>query len=219
NNSGAKKESEKVAELRVKRLDELQQKAIQAEEQIESIRMIGSIDLDTGLGVEARGQIARVWDSLGGDGKALTGIDPSDVEKFKAVGTKMVLDIMASQKGPQTDQDAKRIEKAVANLGNTKDANQFIMNSATSIAYRKIEQAQFAEAFLENNGTLKGTDTAWNEFKRTTPMLSDIVKDPETGAPLFFYQFKERMMKKGFEIGDITTAWRMKNMEDSYVGK
>lgn len=208
---GDKKESEKLAELRVKRLDEIQQKAIAAEEQLEGINQIRAIDLDTGLGVETRGQIAKVWDALGGDGKALTGVDPSDVQKFKAVVTKQVLDIMATQKGPQTDQDAARIEKAVANLGNTKEANSFIMDSATAISNRKIEQASFMERYLEDKGSLKGADNAWRDFKVKTPMVSDVIKDPNSGAPVFYYQFREKMSQKGYSDSDIVEAWRRMN--------
>lgn len=215
---GDKKESEKLAELRVKRLDEIQQKAIQAEESIESINQIRAIDLDTGLGVETRGQIAKVWDAMGGNGKELTGVNPSDVQKFKAVATKQVLDIMASQKGPQTDQDAARIEKAVANLGNTKEANQFVMDAAIGIANRKIEQSAFYENFLEENDTVKGADSAWRDFKSKTPMVSDVVKDPVSGNPLFYYQFKTMMMNKQNKQGqqftqdDINEAWRRMNI-------
>ena len=208
---GDKKESEKLAELRVQRFDEIQQAAIAAEQQIESVNQIKAIDLDTGLGIETRGQIAKVWDSLGGDGKALTGVDPSDVEKFKAVATKQVLDIMSTQKGPQTDQDAARIEKAVANLGNTKEANDFIMDSAIAIANRKIEQAAFMERYLEANGSLKGADTQWRDFKVRTPMVSDVVKNPETGAPVFFYQFREKMANRNYSDQDIIEAWRRMN--------
>ena len=211
NQGGDKKESEKLAEVRVKRFDAIQQDAIKAEEQIEAINQIKAIDLDTGLGVETRGQIAKVWDTLGGDGEALTGVDPSDVEKFKAVATKQVLDIMSAQKGPQTDQDALRIEKAVSNLGNSKDANQFIMDSAIAIGNRKIEQAVFNEQYLEQNGTLKGVDSEWRDFKTKTPMVSDVVKDPESGAPVFFYQFREKMKSKNYDDQDIVEAWRRMN--------
>ena len=211
NTGSDKKESEKLAELRVKRLDEVQQKAIQAEEQIESINQIKSIDLDTGLGVETKGQIAKVWDSIGGDGKALTGVDPSDVQKFKAVATKQVLDIMSAQKGPQTDQDAKRIENAVASLGNTKEANEFVMDAAISIANRKIEQSEFMERYLEENGSLKGADAEWRDFKIKTPMVSEVVKDPVTGNPVFFYQFREKMKIRNFDDQDIVEAWRRMN--------
>jgi hypothetical protein len=211
NTGGDKKESEKLAELRVKRLDEVQQQAISAESEIESINQIRAIDLSTGLGVETRGQIAKVWNAIGGDGEALTGVNPADVEKFKAVATKQVLDIMATQKGPQTDQDALRIEKAVAGIGNTKEANNFVMDAATSIANRKIEQAAFMEQYLEANQTMKGADSAWRDFKVRTPMVSDVIKDPNTGSPVFFYQFKEKMKARNYSDQDIVEAWRRMN--------
>lgn len=211
NTAGDKKEGEKLAELRVGKLGKMQDEAIAAENQIESINQIKAIDLDTGFGVETRGQIAKVWSSLGGDGEALTGVDPSDVEKFKAVATKQVLDIMASQKGPQTDQDAARIEKATSNLGNTREANQFVMDATIAIANRKIEQSAFYEMALEETGTLKGADAAWRDFKAKTPMVSDVVKDPETGVPVFFYQFRDKMAQRNYENKDIVEAWRRMN--------
>lgn len=210
---GDKKESEKLAELRVNNLGKLQEVAITAEDQLESLNQLKAIDISTGLGVETRGEIARVWDAMGGDGKALTGVDPSDTEKFRAVATKQVIDLMATQKGPQTDSDAKRIERATVKLGNTPEANEFIISSASAIANRKIEQAAFYENFLEENGTLKGADREWRSFKQKTPMLSDVIKHPETGLPAFFYQFAEFGRQNGLSDSAIIDEWRKKIAE------
>tara|TARA_R110001599_G_scaffold173340_2_gene365164 strand:- start:15896 stop:17152 length:1257 start_codon:yes stop_codon:yes gene_type:complete len=209
---GAKKEQELLAGNRVKTLTTIQDSAVLAQDQLESLDQMESIDINTGFGTEARGQIARVWDSLGGDGAALTGVDPTDMEKFKGLAMKQVLDIMASQKGPQTDSDAKRIEKAVVDLGKTTEANQFVLDSARAIANRKIEQSAFYEDFLDDNQTLVGANKAWRDFKTMTPMVSDIVADPKTGAPMFFYQFRETMRENGFSDSDIVEGWQRMNV-------
>ncbi len=209
---GAKKEQELLAGNRVKTLTSIQDKATGAQDQLELLNQMESIDIDTGFGTEARGQISRVWESLGGDGSALTGVDPADMEKFKGLATKQVLEIMSTQKGPQTDADAKRIEKAVADLGKTKEANQFVIDSARAIANRRIEQATFYEEFLEDNETLKGANQSWRDFKTKTPMVSDIVNDPETSAPMFFYNFRERMRSMNFNDKDIIEGWQRMNI-------
>ena len=211
NEAGLTEEQKALAKGRVSRLENIQKQADQAFENIESLQQIRAIDLDTGFGTEARGQIAKVWDALGGDGEALTGIDPADVEKFNAVAMKQVLDVMATQKGPQTDQDAERIKKTATQLGNTREANNFIIDSGLAIANRKIEQAEFYDNYLEQNETLKGADSAWRDFKIRTPMVSDVVKDPNSGAPVFYYQFRDKMRTNGYQDQDIIEAWRRMN--------
>ena len=91
------------------------------------------------------------------------------------------------------------------------NANSFITDAALAIANRKIEQSAFYEKFLDQEQTLRGADTAWRDFKIKTPMVSDVVKDPETGTPVFFYQFREKMKTKNYDDQDITEAWRRMN--------
>ncbi|USD64207.1 hypothetical protein [Vibrio sp. SCSIO 43136] len=201
-------EQEALAKNRVSHLEKLQEAAYAAEDELESIKQLRAIDIETGFGTEMKAKFARAINFLGGDGEKITGVNVSDTEKLNAVAKRQMLNIMATQKGPQTDTDAERIEETVNSLDKTSEANEFIRDSAEALAYRKIEHANFFEDYLEDNGTLKGAERAWNEFKKNTPMLSEVVRDPDTNRPMFFYQFREVYRSQGYKDGEIVDAWR-----------
>ena len=206
---GRTEEQKALAKSRVGKYERIGEKADTAFNQLESINQLRTIDLETGFGTELKTTGARIINALGGDGEQLLGVDISDVEKFNSVAEKQVLDVMASQSGPQTDQDAARIKRTVAATENTKEANDYILNSMEALANRRIEQSNFWTDYLESNdGSLKGVDKDWNEYKRMTPMVSDVVKNPTTGKPMFFYQFRQLGKAKNYSESDIIDAWR-----------
>ena len=211
---GGSTEQKELAKLDVGEYKTIKEASAQAYSQLESINQIRAIDTDTGFGTEVKAKAAKVINFLGGDGEALTGVNISDIEKFNAVAEKQVLGVMESQKGPQTDQDADRIKRTVAGIENTKEANGFILNSMEAISNRKIEQEEFWTDFLDkNNRSLKGVTRAWNQYKRSTPMVSDVINNPETGNPMFFYQFRDRYRGKDYDDTEIVEAWRVRNQQ------
>jgi hypothetical protein len=207
---GAKKEAEKLSELRAGRYDEMQDRALAAEEQNAQLDALSHIDVQTGFGVQQRGQLASIINGLGGNGEALTGVDPANAQAFNAVTGKLVLDIMATQKGPQTDKDQQRIAKTLPTIANEQLANRFTLSSLKAINLRRIAQRDFYENYLYENETLKGADKAWSDFKQDTPMVSDQVKDPATGLPMFYFQFarKAREHNPNATKAQIDKAWR-----------
>lgn len=208
--AGLTEEQKALAKTRVGRFEELQQHALSAEEQNVGLTQIENIDVSTGFGEGAKSQLARAVNALGGNGAALTGVDPSNVQAFNAVAGKLVLDVMATQKGPQTDKDQERIAKTIPSIGNEKLANQFNVNSLKAINFRRIEMADFYERYLEEEGSLRGADRAWAKFKQETPLLSDQVKNPSTGLPMFFHEFKSKLMERnpGATEQQVLNAWR-----------
>lgn len=204
---GLTEEQKALAKQRVNRYGKITDDADSASQEIDSINQIRAIDLDTGFGTEVKSTAAKVINALGGNGESLLNVDISDVEKFNAVAEKQVLNVMSSQKGPQTDQDAARIKKTVAGTENTKEANAFILDSMEAIANRKIEQQAFWDSYLESNdGSLKGVQLAWNKYKKETPMVSEVVKNPSTGKPMFFYQFRAAFPDR--DESEVIQAWR-----------
>lgn len=207
---GAVKEAEKIAEVRANRFDQIQQSALQAEEQNLGLQQIENIDVKTGLGQDAITQVSRAINALGGDGESLTGVNPANVQAFNSITGKLVLDVMSTQKGPQTDKDQARIAKTLPNIGNEELTNQFNINSLKALNFRKIEMAEFFENYLEENETLKGSDRAWAKFKNETPLLSDQVKNADTGLPMFFHEFKTKTLERNPNATEeqIINAWR-----------
>jgi hypothetical protein len=65
------------------------------------------------------------------------------------------------QKGPQTESDAQRITATGAQLGNTKDANKFVLNVAKAQLQRDLKQREFYAAWRAKNDTFEGAEDAW----------------------------------------------------------
>ena len=65
------------------------------------------------------------------------------------------------QKGPQTESDARRIEQVGAELGKTKQANEFILAIAKEQLKRDIEQRNFYAKWKDKTDSFKGAEDAW----------------------------------------------------------
>lgn len=113
---------------------------------------------DTGFGTEAKTAGAKVLASLG----------VQDAEKyatnsqtFLANASQAVLQKQLDQKGPQTESDAQRITQTGAQLGNTKAANEFVLQVAKAQLKRDIDQRNFYDNWYKNNKTYDGAETSW----------------------------------------------------------
>lgn len=113
---------------------------------------------DTGFGTEAVAAGARVLGALGVE-KAEN--FATDAQTFLASASAAVLQRQLEQKGPQTESDAQRITATGAQLGNTKEANRFVLNVAKAQLQRDIEQRAFYAKWREKNKTLEGAEDAW----------------------------------------------------------
>ena len=85
----------------------------------------------------------------------------TNAELFLSQSRSALLTKQLEQKGPQTENDAKRIDQTGAALGNTVDANRFILAHAEAIAERNIERAAFWQKYRRENGTFDGADEAY----------------------------------------------------------
>jgi hypothetical protein len=113
---------------------------------------------DTGFGTEAIAAGAKVLAALGvqNANKYAT-----DAQTFLASANAAVLQKQLEQKGPQTEPDAQRITATGAQLGNTKEANKFLLNVAKAQLERDLKQREFYAAWREKNKTLEGAEDAW----------------------------------------------------------
>lgn len=91
------------------------------------LALLENIDIDTGWGVEAKAYGARVLEGLGFDSDAANNI-ASNAQAFKSIISKQVNEELILQKGPQTEGDAQRAFNIQAQLGNTPQANKFIID-------------------------------------------------------------------------------------------
>lgn len=125
---------------------------------IESNLAILDKGFDTGFGTETVAAGARVLGALGvQNAKDFA----TDAQTFLASANAAVLQRQLEQKGPQTESDAQRITATGAQLGNTKEANKFVLNVAKAQLQRDLEQRNFYAAWREKNKTFEGAEDAW----------------------------------------------------------
>jgi len=125
---------------------------------IESNLAILDKGFDTGFGTETIAAGASVLAALGvQNAKEFA----TNAQTFLASANAAVLQRQLEQKGPQTESDAQRITATGAQLGNTKDANKFVLNVAKAQLQRDVKQRDFYAAWREKNKTFEGAEDAW----------------------------------------------------------
>jgi hypothetical protein len=113
---------------------------------------------DTGFGKETIAAGASVLAALGvKDAEKLA----TDTQKFQSNAINAVLQKQLEQKGPQTESDARRIEQIGAQLGKTKNANEFILSTAKEQLRRDVDQRNFYDRWYKTNKTYDGAEDAW----------------------------------------------------------
>lgn len=137
----------------------------------------------TGFGTETIAKAASVLAALGVQSAEKYA---TNAQTFLSEARKVLLDRQLEQKGPQTENDAKRIDESFVRLGNTPEANKFILAVARAQAEQSSEQQKFYDAFYRKNKTYDGAEEAWlagdgskSIFQR--PSLRSFVV-PQTGA-------------------------------------
>jgi hypothetical protein len=87
----------------------------------------------------------------------------TDAQTFLAATQQAVLQRQLEQKGPQTEADAQRITQTGAQLGNTVNANRFIIDVAKAQLKRDIDQRNFYAEWRRGpgKGSFDGAEDAW----------------------------------------------------------
>ena len=112
----------------------------------------------TGFGTDAQKAGASILSALGvPEAKTYA----AKAETFSAAANNAVLQKQLEQKGTQSQSDADRMEKTVAQLGNTVEGNKFIISVAKAQLKRDIEQRKFYSGWWDKNKTYDGAEEAW----------------------------------------------------------
>jgi hypothetical protein len=85
----------------------------------------------------------------------------TNAQVFKANLNELVLQKQLEQKGVQTAADADRITSTGAQLGNTVQANEFLLNVAKAQQKQAIEKRNFYDKWYQQNKTYDGAENAW----------------------------------------------------------
>jgi hypothetical protein len=91
----------------------------------------------------------------------------ANAEIFKQAGMTRLWEVLNAAKGPQTEGDATRAKATFAQLGNTKQANEFILDLMQAIAERDKMKASFYQKAIpvanERNGELHVIPLEWQQ--------------------------------------------------------
>lgn len=165
---------------------------------------------DTGFGTEVKAAGAKVLGALGVPDAAQFA---TDAQTFLGSASAAVLQRQLEQKGPQTESDAQRITATGAQLGNTKEANKFLINVAKAQLKRDVDQRNFYDNWWKKNNTYDGAEDAWfngeggkslfarSELKAYAPRAVSAANQipgqgaaPAANAPIYATNGKERIV-------------------------
>ena len=154
-------EQKGMGEFNVKNFGDASAAAALAQKTLPSLDVQSQIlnkGFTTGFGTEVQKAGASVLAALGvPEANRIA----TDAQTFLAATQQAVLQKQLEQKGPQTEADARRITDTGAQLGNTVDANRFIIDVAKEQLKRDIKRKEFLESWWATNKTLRGADDAW----------------------------------------------------------
>jgi hypothetical protein len=166
-------ESEALGKLAVdeyKQLGAAANNARKAMPGIDTAERILNAGFNTGWGTETQAAAANILASLGvADAKNYA----TNAQVFLAQTRTVTNDRLLDQKGPQTDNDFKRTEEIGARLGNTADANKFLLAVNRAINNQTIEKHRFFTKWVSKNDSLRGAEQAWQDSPAGRASLFD----------------------------------------------
>jgi hypothetical protein len=154
-------EQKGMGEFNIKNFGDANTQAALAQKTLPSLEIQSQIlnkGFTTGFGTEVQKAGASVLAALGVPEAAKFA---TDAQTFLAATQQAVLQKQLEQKGPQTEADSRRVTQTGAQLGNTVQANQFLIDVAREQLKRDIERKTFLENWWDTNKTLAGADNAW----------------------------------------------------------
>jgi hypothetical protein len=143
------------------------------------------------------------------------GLDKAtDAQAFEGIMENIVLSKMQAQKGPQTENDAKRIKMTVASQRNTPEARNFLNRAALELSNRDILQQEFYLDWRTKHKTFDGAEKGWQDFMANVPMVAS---NPNSNLPVFFTEFVEKAREATVAAGqpeppfnDLLNMWKTK---------
>jgi hypothetical protein len=165
-----------------------EERAFAATKARQAVDAMRRLKVKTGKLAPAATEAAAWVTSLGGDPKQFGLDNPATAQSFTAIGQQVVLDRQMAQKGPQTENDAKRLEQTFAKLGNTPEANEFIMDVTEAQAKRDQDYRNFLLSYRRKRGSLDGAQEEWESGPGVRsifddPTLKKWIKAAETTQP------------------------------------
>ena len=155
------------------------------------------------------------WGQIAGNIAVNAGLPMSDATRasistgqmFQGTIGNMLAAKLNAATGPQTDNDAARLLKTLASLGNTPEAKAFLLDSSDAMARREIQKETYYEEWMaKNKGSSRGAKAAWNKKIGNIPLFG---VNPLDNRPIFFDQFEDTIQaaNPAATRADIVNLW------------
>jgi len=136
-----------------------------AKQTIGQLDAIERLELQTGWSKGVQARAAQILNGLGVAPKDAQRL-AAKAETFYSIVGAQNWQLLAEQKGPQTEGDARRAALVFSQVGNTTAANQFIRDLSRAVAMQRVEKADFYRKALpaaQQAGDLSRVEAAWAE--------------------------------------------------------
>jgi hypothetical protein len=150
---------------------------------LNSVDVLQSLDFKTGFGTKAQAEVANLFAAVG-----VTGAEKfaTNAQLFEKEGAKALLTTLEKQKGSQTERDAITGKETFVRLSDTPQAKDFTLDLARSMALRDKHKANYFEKAINLNEAHQGKlNTISEAYKTVDPSVFDmpIGKTPD-GKPI-----------------------------------
>lgn len=208
-NAQETEEAKKFGGLLVSRYENVLNEADAAQAQLSVIQQARALN-ESALPSQLQLTAGNVMQSIGINPESVPGFEfVSNGQQFNAVMEQAVLSAMQAQKGPQTDADQRRIKSTVANLSNTAEAREFLLDSAEAMNTMKTMKAEFWRNYRAEKGTLAGAEKVWSD---TFGRASLVRKHPKYGfimfLPEWFSENRSHPDNAGKTDAEILKVWK-----------
>jgi hypothetical protein len=197
----------------VKEYSDVRTAGMAGQNAISQLEIARKIPVTTGATAPYFAQVGAIAESLGfnrdkvlqqfGLGQAST------AQEFEGVMQNLVLTKMKDQKGPQTKEDAQRIESTLASMRNTPEAKDFLLRTSQALAQRDVDRHEFYDQYRADHGTFEGAGAAWRKQIADQPMVGYNAEGKNT---VFYSEFVSAMKEDNPHLSqqEIRQIWSEK---------
>ena len=148
------------------------------------------------------------------------------MQNFGAVQTELLNKILNEATGPQTDEDAKRALKSLAQAGDVAWAQRSKAQLARQFAITKVEKRDWLATFSRENKDLDSAQVmeAWRKHDkgRTTRTKTDMAfthppkEGDKVGSPIFFGEYYDDMLSQSPDLFEGEEALTRADVEEMF---
>lgn len=98
--------------------------------------------------------------------------DVQNYDAFQYLVYKNMLNVLADQKGSQTDKDAENARRTFARIEGSREGNEWVTQYMLNMATRKKEEAMFKLDYMQKHGGDRfGAARAWEKYRDALPSV------------------------------------------------